>query len=154
MTALKSKDTFKQADDTASTIQGGISKLVRSEVAEQRWLTPDAMNAQNVEGLSSLISRVAGRSAEEIDELIEELNGLRNFLRTEGQRIDREICQYVQMHQSAKSSIQMIGGAFEPLKRHFDKQPASGALAPAQRTPDDCLASADGHVGSALPNQP
>jgi len=151
MIALQAKDTFKE-DEHAGSVESAITNLVRSEVGEQRKLAPDPISTLNMEGLTSLITRVSGFSASEIDVLIEELNGVRNFLRSEGKRIQRELSQYAQMNQSAMSSIQMISDAFGNWKSaNLDYRQASGALVSARHSTDDPMASPDAHAESAPP---
>jgi hypothetical protein len=59
--------------------------------------------------ISSLLQRVAGTSAQEIDRLIAELQKLRETLSTEGERVGREIARYATLSQSAMQSTKIIG---------------------------------------------
>ena len=58
--------------------------------------------------VNSLIQRVAGTSLAEIEKLIGELEGLRDLLHAEGQRVQREISGYAQLSQAAMKSTRMI----------------------------------------------
>jgi hypothetical protein len=88
------------------------------------------MSELNVEGLTSLITRVSGNSADQIDVLITELNEVRNHLRAEGKRIQWEISQFALMNQSAITSTKIISDALGPLKSaDVNKQPAVNHLA-------------------------
>jgi hypothetical protein len=55
-----------------------------------------------------LIQRVAGTSLAEIERLITELEGLRDLLHSEGQRVQREISGYAQLSQAAMKSTRII----------------------------------------------
>jgi hypothetical protein len=61
-----------------------------------------------VNNVNSLIQRVAGASIAEIQNLISELDNLRELLHAEGQRVQREISGYAQLSQAAMKSTRMI----------------------------------------------
>ena len=61
-----------------------------------------------VNNVNSLIQRVAGASISEIENLISELESLRDLLHAEGQRLQREISGYAQLSQAAMKSTRMI----------------------------------------------
>src|SRR6201997_1835690 len=87
-----------------SEVEAGIRDFVRNDVAYLR--RPMAVNAAEatldpnaeatVNNVNSLIQRVAGTSLSEIENLISELEALRELLHTEGQRVQREISGYAQ----------------------------------------------------------
>ncbi len=58
---------------------------------------------------SSVVQRVAVSSVSEIDRLIAELETLREFLRQEGVRIQREIDGYARLSEEAIKSTKIIG---------------------------------------------
>jgi hypothetical protein len=66
------------------------------------------MNATAADHFNSLIERVAGTSVKEIDNLIAELQAVRNFLAAEGERVQRELTKYAQATQAALSSVKII----------------------------------------------
>ena len=51
---------------------------------------------------SSLVSQISGQSVQEIDHLIEGLQGLREKLNNDGDRLNRQIVQYGAFSQSIK----------------------------------------------------
>ena len=67
--------------------------------------------------VNSLIQRVAGTSLSEIENLIAELEALRELLHTEGQRVQREISGYAQPSQAAMKSTRMITDNVSQWKR-------------------------------------
>ena len=73
-----------------------------------------------VTNVNSLIQRVAGNSLSEIENLISQLEGLRDLLHAEGQRVQREISGYAQLSQAAMKSTRMIADNVDQWKRSAD----------------------------------
>ncbi len=73
-----------------------------------------------VNSVNSLIQRVAGTSLAEIENLISELESLRDLLHAEGQRVQREISGYAQLSQAAMKSTRMIADNVSQWKRAAD----------------------------------
>jgi hypothetical protein len=65
-------------------------------------------SAQVVADINSLVQRVAGVSLDQLDDVIVDLRQLRDFLRSEGERIKREILGYLQLHEIAIGSTKSI----------------------------------------------
>ncbi len=99
--------TQDEALNTVVSVEGEIREFVRKDVMQGRRPTPDAadMGATN---LNFLIERVAGTSIRELDHLIGELQNIRDYLRTEGERVQREIANYAQASQAAMASAKII----------------------------------------------
>lgn len=100
-----------------SDVEAGIRDFVRNDVAYLRrpgaGMTnsdpaPDTSAEATVSSVNSLIQRVAGTSLAEIERLITELEGLRDLLHSEGQRVQREISGYAQLSQAAMKSTRII----------------------------------------------
>ena len=70
-----------------------------------------------VNNVNSLIQRVAGTSLAEIENLVTELESLRDLLHAEGQRVQREISGYAQLSQAAMKSTRMIADNVAQWKR-------------------------------------
>ena len=62
-----------------------------------------------IDNVNSLIGRISGQSAEQIDKLITDLETLRGLLRGEAERLQRELLGYADMSQTAMTSIRVIG---------------------------------------------
>ena len=110
-----------------SEVEAGIRDFVRNDVAYLRrppTLTPDAplepSTEATVNNVNSLIQRVAGSSLSEIENLIAELESLRDLLHAEGQRVQREISGYAQLSQAAMKSTRMIADNVTQWKRAAD----------------------------------
>lgn len=108
-------------------VEAGIRDFVRNDIAYLRRpaATPEAApldaNAEaTVNSVNSLIQRVAGTSLAEIEKLISELEGLRDLLHAEGQRVQREISGYAQLSQAAMKSTRMIADNVTQWKRAAD----------------------------------
>jgi len=110
-----------------SEVEAGIRDFVRNDVAYLRRpvaASPepalDAGTESAVNSVTSLIQRVAGTSLSEIENLISELEGLRDVLHAEGQRVQREIASYAQLSQAAMKSTRMIAENVTQWKRAAD----------------------------------
>src|ERR1700716_3106243 len=111
-----------------SEVEAGIRDFVRNDVAYLRrppTLTPDTAALESstdatVNNVNSLIQRVAGTSLAEIENLIGELESLRDLLHAEGQRVQREISGYAQLSQAAMKSTRMISDNVAQWKRTAD----------------------------------
>ena len=108
-----------------SEVEAGIRDFVRNDIAYLR--RPMAVNAAEtpvdpsaeatVNNVNSLIQRVAGTSLSEIENLISELEALRDLLHAEGQRVQREISGYAQLSQAAMKSTRMVSDNVAQWKR-------------------------------------
>jgi hypothetical protein len=114
-----------------SEVEAGIRDFVRNDVAYLRrpGLGTTASSADvaletsseaTVNNVNSLIQRVAGTSLSEIENLISELESLRDLLHAEGQRVQREISGYAQLSQAAMKSTRMIADNVAQWKRAAD----------------------------------
>lgn len=106
-------------------VEDGIREFVRNDIAYlRRPAAPpavepgaDASAEATVNNVNSLIQRVAGTSLSEIDNLISELESVRELLHSEGQRVQREISGYAQLSQAAMKSTRMIADNVAQWKR-------------------------------------
>ena len=71
---------------------------------------------QAVTSINSLLDRVSGSSVTEIDSLIADLRNVRDFLKTEGERVQREIASYAQLSQVAMTSVKIIAESMSQWK--------------------------------------
>jgi len=111
-----------------SEVEAGIREFVRNDVAYLRRPVPSILSSAETEpsaeatvnNVNSLIQRVAGTSLAEIENLIGELENLRDLLHAEGQRVQREIAGYAQLSQAAMKSTRMIADNVAQWKRAAD----------------------------------
>ena len=80
-----------------------------AETASQGALRREPESAtQVVSEVNLLVQRVAGVSLDELDDAIVDLRQLRDFLHSEGERIQREISGYLQLNHVAMGSTKSI----------------------------------------------
>ena len=117
-----------------SEVEAGIRDFVRNDIAYLRRPAPSLLagtetppapalepsTEATVNNVNSLIQRVAGSSLAEIENLISELESLRDLLHAEGQRVQREISGYAQLSQAAMKSTRMIADNVTQWKRAAD----------------------------------
>jgi hypothetical protein len=111
-----------------SEVEAGIRDFVRNDVAYLRRpaaqtsteVALDPAAEATVNNVNSLIQRVAGTSLAEIENLVSELESLRDLLHAEGQRVQREISGYAQLSQAAMKSTRMIADSVSQWKRAAD----------------------------------
>ena len=112
-----------------SEVEAGIRDFVRNDIAYLRRPASVAPSTETelepsteatVTNVNSLIQRVAGTSLAEIENLIAELESLRDLLHAEGQRVQREISGYAQLSQAAMKSTRMIADNVMQWKRAAD----------------------------------
>ena len=71
------------ANAVAEEVEGEIRAFVRRDISLFRRPKPDGGEVA-VDGINSIIDRVAGASVSEIERVIAELAGVRDMLRSEG----------------------------------------------------------------------
>ncbi|MGJ4952280.1 hypothetical protein [Bradyrhizobium sp. HKCCYLS20291] len=109
-----------------SEVEAGIRDFVRNDIAYLRRpnaaATAEAVIDADaaVNSVTTLIQRVAGTSLSEIENLIGELENLRELLHAEGQRVQREIASYAQLSQAAMKSTRAIAENVTQWKRAAD----------------------------------
>ena len=107
-------------DQAAVTaFEGEIREFVRRDVAIPRRQRSAPETAANpaAENLNALIRRVAGASMDEIDRVILELQGVRAMLRSEGERVSRELAGYASLNHASMTAMKVIG---DSLKQWMD----------------------------------
>ena len=134
MNAIRSEKIESTDEDNnlaaVSEVEEGIRDFVRNDIAYLRRPVPSMVAGTDapidpgaeatVNSVNSLIQRVAGTSLAEIENLISELESLRDLLHAEGQRVQREISGYAQLSQAAMKSTRMIADNVAQWKRTAD----------------------------------
>jgi hypothetical protein len=135
MNAIRSEKVESTEEDpnlaAVTEVEAGIRDFVRNDVAYLRrpasgvvstadTAAVESSTEATVNNVNSLIQRVAGTSLAEIENLISELESLRDLLHAEGQRVQREISGYAQLSQAAMKSTRMIADNVTQWKRTAD----------------------------------
>jgi hypothetical protein len=76
----------------------------------------EAANDSVAEQQNELVRQVSGTSIEEIDRVIRELEGVREMLRTEGERVSREIARYATLSYGATTAMRVIADSLKQWK--------------------------------------
>jgi hypothetical protein len=111
MSVTKAERTgeIDQAAATAAVeqVEGEIRAFVRRDISVFRRPRPDG-SEDAVDNANSIIDRVSGASVNEIERVMSELAGVRDMLRSEGERVQREIAGYASLSQAAMTSMKII----------------------------------------------
>jgi hypothetical protein len=85
-------------------------------VSRAQTAEPNQTNETVHGNLDALIRRVATTSMDEIDNVIQELEKMREMLRNEGERVSREIASYASLSQLSVSSMKAISDSLAASK--------------------------------------
>jgi hypothetical protein len=110
------------AEDAAkvSEVEGDIREFVRRDVSVFR--RPRQDNSEPANEISALIQRVSAASVAEIERVMAELTLVRDMLRNEGERVQREIAGYANLSQAAMTSMKIIAESLSQWKPHSNQQ--------------------------------
>jgi hypothetical protein len=108
----------------ATEIEGNIRELVRRDTTAIRQVESESELAAN--NLSTLLRRVSGNSAREIDHLIGELSVLRDKLQADSDRVEREIVEYASLSQSVIQLTKILADGVTQVKKVPDAPSISG----------------------------
>lgn len=112
----ENEDVQSQDADNSIAMEGEIREFVRRDLAPWRRRRTEAAPDLPVENVNSLIQRVAGQSVHEIDNVIQQLQNVRDLLRNEGDRVQREIVGYANLSQAAMASMKIIADSMNQWK--------------------------------------
>jgi hypothetical protein len=104
------------AQAAANAFEGELQDVVRRDVSLLHRQDADPANDAAVENLDNLIRRVAGASMKEIDGVILELQGVRDMLRNEGERLSHEIARYATLNRMSMTAMKAIADSLKQSK--------------------------------------
>jgi hypothetical protein len=107
MTVTKQERPSDISQKKVAEFEGELQDVVRKNVTY--WRRPSEGEANAAESINAVVQRIAGTSLDEIDNVIGQLESMRDRLRHEGERVQHEITSYAELSQSAMSSIKIIG---------------------------------------------
>jgi hypothetical protein len=120
---LSEIDQAAAAANVAEEVEGDIREFVRRDVSVFRRQRGEGGGEMAVDNINSLIQRVAGQSLSEIDHVIGELTRVRDMLRSEGERVQREISGYASLSQAAMTSMKIIADSLAQWKPNPQQPP-------------------------------
>ena len=106
-------------------VEGEIRAFVRRDVSAFR--RPRAESGEQADNINSVIERVSGASVAEIDRVIAELTRVRDMLRSEGERVQREVAGYASLSQAAMTSMKIIADSVVQWKSQTPPQTAQSS---------------------------
>jgi hypothetical protein len=106
-----------------SSFEGEIREFIRRDVAPRR----NAVTAGDpaADHVNKLIGQVSGASMEQIDRVILELQGVREMLRTEGERVTREIAGYASLNHAAMTAMRVVAESLAQWKNGAQLTPTA-----------------------------
>ncbi len=132
---MNSQTSIKPADnaEALAEVEEQIRNVIRREVAASPKPALDTEASAGAGGINSIVQRVASSSLKEINrlegelqELVAELQGLRELLHNEGQRVQREIAGYAHLSQMAMSSTAVLDEGMNKWKAAVENARRSG----------------------------
>jgi hypothetical protein len=123
MTVIRS-ERLGDLSQKVAEFEGELQDVVRQNVTY--WRKPDG-DGDGTEGVNTVIQRVAGASLDEIDRVIRQLESMRETLRLEGERVQREVAGYADLSHTAMSSMKIIAESLARWERApADQLPEAG----------------------------
>jgi hypothetical protein len=122
MTRRRGGDAPPHADDAGQgeAIDRSVQEFPRRDAAFYRKRPPEPTPDNIIGHASSVMQRVAVTSVAEIDSLIGELERLRDFVRQESVRIQREIEGYARLSEEATKSTRIIAESVAQWKNALE----------------------------------
>jgi hypothetical protein len=114
MSIVKQRDSVATERSDEPELEGKIHELVRRDGNALRRAEGD--NDVAAGNLGNLLRRVSANSATEIDNLIRELQVLREKLVADGHRVEREIVEYAGLSQSVIDMTKIISESMTQVK--------------------------------------
>ena len=105
------------ASAVVQEVEGEIREFVRRDISVfRRNQQPVETGEAAADNINALIQRVSGASVAEIERVLAELTQVRDMLRSEGERVQREISGYAALSQAAMNSMRIIGDSLAQWK--------------------------------------
>ena len=103
-----------EAAAVVTEVEGEIWDFIRRDISHLR--RPREVDTSAADNIGALIQRVSTASVDEIDRVIAELQHVRETLRREGERVQREITGYAGLSQAAMASMKIIADNLQQWK--------------------------------------
>ena len=79
----------------------------------QQQREPPPATGSAAENLNAIVQRVASTSLEEIDKVIRALEGVRDMMRKEGERVSREVAGYASLSHAAVTAMRVMADSIK-----------------------------------------
>jgi hypothetical protein len=99
-----------------SLVDGELGELVRREVAPARVVRAEPAAEPDADKINFLLERAGQGSVKEIERLIADLQRVRDYLISEGERVQRSITRYLEASQSTMASVKVIADSMSQWK--------------------------------------
>jgi len=120
MAFLKTRDTAEHDRPAETEVEGEIREFVRRDVATSFRRQAESESEMIASNINAVLQRATGTSGQEIENVITELQTLRDTLQSEAARLQREIVEYTTLTQGALQSTKIIA---ESLKKVSGARP-------------------------------
>ena len=120
MAFLKTRNTAEHDWLAETEVEGEIREFVRRDVATSFRRQAESESEMVASNINAVLQRATGTSVQEIENVITELQTLRDTLQSEAARVQREIVEYTTLTQGALQSTKIIA---ESLKKVSGAQP-------------------------------
>jgi hypothetical protein len=118
--------SLRAAEKEVSSFEGEIREFIRRDVAPRRARSDaPAAGDPGTDHVNKLIDQVSGGSMEQIDRVILELQGVREMLRTEGERVTREISGFASLNHAAMTAMRVVAESLAQWKNGAQVNPNS-----------------------------
>jgi len=94
------------AQGAAVEVEGELRAILKSSASGSAH--PKSLNEASTGGGNPFIQQVLVPSLKEIDKSMAQLQQIRDFLQSEGQRIEREMAEFAQLGEAAMKSTKII----------------------------------------------
>ena len=114
MSARTAVATVEKSVPVESSIEAALNSLIQEEIPEQlEAQTPKRIQIEDdAERSRSFVARITSNSIDELGELASDLSSalqnLQEFLKSEGERVQREIVDYAHLNRTAVAAIKTI----------------------------------------------
>ena len=115
--------------DTPSTrmddVEGSLRDFVRRDIGAARRAQPES-GEPAMDEAKSLVQRLSTGSIGEVERVIGELTRVRDMLRSEGERVQREISSYQALSEVAVTSMKIVAESLGKWQREQQRLVAEG----------------------------
>ena len=118
--ARKTDNSVEHDRPAETEMEAEIREFVRHDVVTNRERHPDNESEMVASNINSLLQRATVTSVQEVNDLIKELQTLRNKLNSEAGRVQREIVEYATLTQGALQSTKIIAESLTHLRNAPD----------------------------------